>query len=374
MLRLVARIPVIQVALLGLIVCDLAYGEEQQRVLESTRFMARGNTFVAATDSNEATRGNPATLAEAKMNFQLRLMQLDVFVGKNTIDSVGDIATIDAKASAVALLETFRDKFGKRQYGRVQLMPLATRVFAFEISPFVATTNFIDMRLPSIPEVEFSSHTLAGLNLAYAHSFGKNWMAGVNIRPAHQQRFYGQVAFADLIEFVDSDSVELSDMFSRQEGLVVGLDLGVIWQTTKNLRLGFVGENLGQAANNGEFLHPTPPLAQRLGFGLDYRLDFKPWYWDWLIEVQNIDQAASGQLDPFRTLHLGTELGLSYLSRDTDFGLQFGINEGYGTGGFYLDLFFSRLNFAYYAVELGEYAGQRKDRRWGVTLESAMTF
>lgn len=371
---ILARISFMRVALISLLWTTSGRAEEQQRVLESPRYLARGNTFVAASDSNEATRANPATLAEAKLKFQLRFLQFDLFVGQNTLDSVSDIATIDATASAVALLETFRDKFGKRQYGRAQLMPLATRIFAFEMSPFVATTNFIDMRLPTIPEVEFSSDTISGINLAYARPLGKDWVAGVNLRPAHRQKFYGQIAFADLLDFVDSDSVELSDMFTRQEGFVVGMDVGLIWQAGKNLRLGFVGENIGQAANTAEFKTPTEPLAQRLGVGLDYRMDFKPWYWDWLVDVQNIDQAWAGELDPFRTLHLGTELGVSYLSRDTDFGLQLGINEGYVSSGLYVDLFFSRFNFAYYAVELGEYAGQRKDRRWAMTMESTVSF
>lgn len=352
----------------------VAVAAEQERVLESSRFLARGNTFVAATDSDEATRANAATLAEPKLTFQLRWLQLDVLLGANTVNSVSDIASIDGEANAVALLDTFRDKFGKRQYGRVQVMPLATRIFAFEMAPFVTSSSFIDMRLPSTPTVEFNSHTMTGVNFSYARTFGKDLLVGMTLRPAHRQQFHGDIAFADLLEFVDNDDFELSDILEREEGFIVGTDIGVIWRTGKNWRWGLVGENLGHAANLADFQHPTSPLAQRINLGLDYRMDFKPWYWDWLVDIQNIDQAWAGQLDVYRTLHLGTELGLSYLSRDTDLGLAFGLNEGYVTSGLYINMLIMRLNLAYYAVEVGEYAGQRKDRRWSATLLSSMTF
>ena len=352
----------------------LAQAVEQERILDSTRFLARGNTYVAATDSDEATRANPATLAEPKLAFQLRFLQMDLFVGQNTMNSVSDVANVDGEASAVALLETFRDKFGKRQYGRVQFMPLATRIFAFEISPFVSSSNFIDMRLPTTPTVEFESHTISGVNLSYAQTIGKETLVGLTLRPAHRQRFRGDIAFANLLEFVDSDAFQLDDVFEREEGFIVGADLGVIWRKGKNWRFGLVGENLGHAANNAEFQNTTSPLAQRINLGMDYRYEFKPWYWDWLFDIQNIDQAWSGQRDPFRSLHLGTELGVSYVSRDTDLGLALGINDGYFTSGLYADFYVTRLNLSYYAVELGQYAGQRKDRRWGATLVSSMTF
>lgn len=362
----------------GFVVCATLAAEaraaEQERVLESPRFFARGNTFVAASDSDEATRGNPATLAEPKLTFQLRFLQLDLMLGQNTLDSVSDVASIDAEASAVALLDTFRDKFGKRQYGRVQLMPLAMRIHSFEASPFLSSSNFVDMRLPTTPEVQFQSHTMTGLNLSYAMPIGKETVAGLTLRPAHRQRFHGNISFSDLLDFVDSDEFELGDVFEREEGFIVGADLGFIWKPGKEWRFGLVGENLGHAANNGDFQNGTSPLQQRVNLGLDYRMDFKPWYWDWLFDIQNIDQAWAGQLDFYRTLHLGTELGLSYLSRDTDLGVALGVNEGYFTSGLYVDLLIFRLNLAYYAVELGEYAGQRKDRRWGVTLLSSMTF
>src|SRR4051812_7512126 len=111
-------------AAFSLAVCalfGLAKAEEQQRWLESTRFFGRGNPFVAAPDSDEATRANPATLAEPKLAFQLRWLQVDTFVGQNTLDSVGDVMKVSPEDSAVEILNTFREKFGKRQYGRLQV-------------------------------------------------------------------------------------------------------------------------------------------------------------------------------------------------------------------------------------------------------------
>lgn len=352
---------------------NMAYAEAlEERVLESNRYYARGNTFVAATDSDEATRGNPATLAEAKVSFQLRWEALDLMVGENTVDSLSDVMSIDAEGSAVKLLQTFRDKFGKRQYLRAQLAPLNMRIYSFELTPFAVTTNFVDMRLPTTPEIKFYSDSLAGLGLSYAFALGKEFLVGTTIKPTYHSRFSGDVAFADLLDFVDNSDFSLEDVFNHEEDYVVAADVGLIWVPSKEWRFGLVGENLGFADDAGGFKDPPPALRQRLSLGMDYRADYKPWYWDVLVDFQDI--LAAGDTDIFRLLHVGTELGRTYFTRDTDLGIACGINEGYFTSGAYVDLYLVRLQLTYYAVELGEYAGQRKDRRYGLTIASAMTF
>jgi hypothetical protein len=354
------------------LVASAAVAREQERVLESSRYLGRGNTFVAGYDSDEATRGNPATLGEANVKFQLRWLQLDLMVGENSLDSVQDVSELDGEESAVSVLNTFEDKFGKRQYLRVQAVPLAMRILKFEMMPFFTTSNYVDMRLPTTPELQFRSDTMAGVAFAFGYSVSAAWSLGMTVRPAHRTVFAGDVAFADLLNFIDDEDASLEDLFEKEEGLQVGVDVGTIWRPAKDWRFGLLVENLGYAGNQGDFEAPPDPYQQRVDLGLNYRVDWKPWHWDVLVDAQ--DLVNPEQYDWFRLLHVGTEIGRSYISRDHDIGLLAGLNEGYFTTGGFLDLFIARLQMTYYAVELGEYAGQRRDRRWAITLLSSMTF
>jgi hypothetical protein len=349
-----------------------ARADEQTRTLESPRFLGRGGTYVAGYDSDDASRGNPATLAEPALKFQLRWLQLDAMAGQNAIDSLGDVLEASGEKSAIDVLDTFTDKFGKRQYLRGQASPLAFRVFSFELAPFVSTTNFVDMRVPSLPEVTFSSDTLSGVSLTKAFAIGQTLLVGLTLTPGYRTTYAGEVTFADLLDFVDSDDQELSDLFDERSGMQLGWNAGAIWKPSKEWRFGLLAENVGYTAGIGDADAPPRPSPMRLSTGLSYRIDWKPWAWDWMLDVQDVVNPQ--QYDYWRLIHLGTELGRTYVSRDNDVGLQLGVNEGYLTAGAFVDAFIARLNLAYYAVELGEYAGQRPDRRWGVTLVSTTTF
>jgi hypothetical protein len=350
----------------------LTFGAEQQRPLESARSLGRGNTYVAAYDSDDATRSNPATLSETDIIVQLRWAQLDLFVGENAIDAVNDLTSFSAEDSATGALDAFKEKFGKRIYGRAQLNALATRVMWFELMPFATTSNYVEERVPSIPEFEFHSDTMAGVAMAFGYALGKNYNLGVTLRPAHRTVFAGKMAFADLLDFVEAEDMALEDYFEKREGFQIGMDVGGIWKPTKEWRFGATVENLGYAGNFSEFEDPPSPYPQKLSLGMNYRWDLKPWHWDFSADLQDVINPH--QYDWWRLLHLGTEIGSSYISRDHDVGLMLGINEGYFSGGVFVDVFVARLTISSYAVELGEYAGQRGDRRWGASLSSTMTF
>ncbi len=349
--------------------------EEQQRGLDSSRFMGRGGTFVAAYDSDEATRGNPATLAEPNVRFQARWLQLDVFVGENTVQTVNDVTNLASgkgEQGLVPLLEKFEDKFGQRQYARIQLSPVALRILTFEIAPFVSSSNFIDARIPTMPVATIDSDTRAGATISYAREFGKELNLGLSLKPMHRTTYHGDLAFSDIPSFVDNKNLGVGDIIRKREGFQLGWDMGAIWRPGKAWRFGMMLENIGYAGNFSTFADPPQEQAMRVSLGMDYRIDWKPWYWDVLVDLQ--DLANPHHYHPLRLVHLGSELGRTYVSRDTDAGFLLGLNEGYGTIGGYVDLFLARLTMSYYAVELGEYPGQRRDRRFGITAEIATTF
>jgi hypothetical protein len=65
----------------------------------------------------------------------------------------------------------------------------------------------------------------------------------------------------------------------------------------------------------------------------------------------------------YKRLHLGADINVIRFV-----GATFGINQGYATGGAYLDLRFFRLDVGTYAEEVGDRAGARADRRYFLRL------
>jgi hypothetical protein len=131
-------------------------------------------------------------------------------------------------------------------------------------------------------------------------------------------------------------------------------------------------ENVGYTSSLSSGADAPPPIPQRVSVGSMYRKAWNPWHLDAFADIQDIGNA--GALNPMRLLHLGSELGRTLWSRDHDLGLLLGLNEGYFTGGAFLDFWLARLDIVNYAVELGEYPGQRMDRRWGTNLRIATTW
>ncbi len=344
-------------------------------IFESARTTARGRTFVAAPDSDEATKFNPATLAEAeKLHFQIRYFQLEGFIGENTITTISDVMKLTADSSGLGFLKTFQDKFGKTQYMRLQLMPLAIRILSFEMSPFIVNYGRIAMRNKTTPELSWLTDTYAGSNFSLGLNFGKQFAVGITIRP--MMRFYlgGTMSFADILDFASPNSAQNLESYGKlKQGSGIGSDLGFIWKPSPTLRLGLTFQNIGDTGF-GKGTETPPLLKQVISTGMHWRkpIGGKSWSWDIYSEIQ--DLLNNNDVSLIRLLHLGTELGTSYFSRDLDMGIAAGLNEGWPTLGCYADIFIARLDISNYAIEQGEYPGQKVDRRWGMSLRSSTTF
>ena len=177
--------------------------DEQENLFESTRFYGRGRTFVAGFDTNEATRFNPATLSESDITFQLRPLELDLFVGKNTVDGITTlIETLSSSdKSEEGILSSTRDWFGNKANGRGQLSLLSMRFGAFELSLFGIASGFGDFRNPALPSIEFKMDTIAGASISYSFDITSTLSLGLTIRPLYRWYVGGEVGVIDAMDF-----------------------------------------------------------------------------------------------------------------------------------------------------------------------------
>ena len=348
-----------------------AQGEDVEPLFESARQAGRGKTFVAAQDSDEASRFNPAALASGRVKFQLRFFGFDAFTGENTVNTLSDISKMnDSSTGGISFLRKFNDKFGKRQYFRGQISPLSLRVGGFEFSPFASNASWLEFNDPPIPSVQWKSDSFAGLGFSYGFAPITNWEVGLSVRPLSRWYIAGDLGFMDIMDFLPPGDKTFTDVTTVRSGSGVGTDVGLTWNPNKDTRLGFSWQNLGDVSFSGS--EAPPSLQQMISIGGLQRFHLGRWDWDFLADLQDITNRHGFNL--LRLLHFGTEFGRSVFGRDHDFGITAGINEGYLCGGIFADLYIARLDVSSYAVELGHSPGQKIDRRLAASIRSTMTF
>ena len=349
-----------------------AMGVEQEWLLDSPRVWGRGRTFVAAPDSDEASRLNPATLAEPDLGFQLRLLQLDGFIGENTIDTISDLVSAAGSSDAIGLLSKFDSKFGERQSFKAQGSLFSLRFGSLEISPFGLNNSWLELTNPSIPTMEWKADSFAGLSISYAFELFQNFFMGLTLRPMYRWHIAGNIAFVDIIEFVGPSDINFETFTPLTSGAYVAGDVGLVWNLSPDFRWGLTMRNVGDAPITNEFENGPPPLRQIISTGIFSRWPGDIFNLDYYLDVHSLTNRDG--LNLLRLVNTGAELGSSVFSRDHDFGLLAGLNEGYFCTGLFADLLFMRFDFVNYGVELGHTPGQSPDRRWGVSARTTMTF
>ena len=350
----------------------IVFGEEVSHFIDSTRALGRGGTSIAAFDSDEAVSFNSATLAEPSIRFQLRLLQFDGFVSGNTIGTLSDIISLASTGSFVTFLKKLGTSFSKTQYVKIQVKPLAQRYGAVEVSPFVTNSTHLEMRVRAFPMLSIENDTVFGSNIAYGRALFKDFNVGLNVRPFYQMTLPSSIDFSTLVDSL-SPNASLTSMFPLYKGFYLGIDPGMLWQLSPSFRWGVTIRDLfDTSALTGDTTH-LPIYKRQISTGVLQRFDLgHSFNLDLFCDYNDIlnDQEVS----LLRRINVGTEVGMKYLSRDNDLGITFGANEGYFSFGTFLDLFLFRLDIANYAVEMGEYPGQRRDRRWSGSIRSTMTF
>jgi len=363
---------------LGLVMAwaGIVRAEEQTNLFESPRVSGRGRAHVAAYDSDDATRFNPATLAEPKLKFQLRPAQFDLFVGENSINLINDLVKVSSSSNSggdgmVQFLSQL--DFGQRLYGRGQLGLLAMRFGGFELSPFFVGEMAFDLHNPVLPGAAWRIDSVAGMGMSYGWFWRPNLAVGVTVRPLHRWYTSSEMGLVDILDYTSSSgSDKASDTFRLLSGWGVGVDTGLIWLPTPTTRVGVTVLNVGDTGYFQDTGEQPPNIQQTINVGALHRAALGKWNWDWYLDGQGL--MNRGGINLVRLIHGGTELGYRLWSRDNDLGLVAGLNEGYTTYGLFADLWLLRLDVTNYAVEVGHYPGQIIDRRWGATLRTSMTF
>ncbi|MFH1238985.1 MAG: hypothetical protein V1653_02615 [bacterium] len=183
---------------------------------------------------------------------------------------------------------------------------------------------------------------------------------GLNLKYLQRQKM------GDLRTLVDYQ--KFSFIQSLHKGWGLGLDLGATYKMSEDrLGLALVFKDIGNTTLKWDNNDSTAILS-RFNFGAAYQ-PRKLYYWKdkYLTLKDNLILAADindiGRYEDFyKRIHLGAEFSYGLFS------VSGGFNQGYPTFGLGLKLGLARLNYAYYGVERGVFAGQDVDYNQSFSL------
>jgi hypothetical protein len=310
---------------------------------------------------------NPARSADNPENL-LQIMKVSMESSSATLSTLGKLLKSGNE------LNTFADSLGDPLSARLQIVPIAFHsknfitdkwamgvglFFSAQTLPVVSNSGSVDVNtaITAGPVINASRRLLEEDRL----------VVGANL---HTQIRANSKNFS-IQEFFNGQSMENS--VQGGSGMGIDLDLGTTfrphWKTGGfDYQLAFAINNVlgGKYTNLGKPIRPWPrgPYATNRAVNFGLSAERKAWIGldrvIFAIESTDIGNNENGSF--FRTLHAGAQGSWSF------FHVRTGLNQGYFTAGFGVDLVVFSLNLATYGEELGLNPGIKQDRRYALDL------
>ena len=311
--------------------------------------------------------GNPARSAENPENL-LQIARISLESGSGTLGTLGSLLKSGNG------LSTFSDSVGDPLYARLQIIPIAFHAKNFITDKWAMGVGlfFSAQTLPILSnsgQIDVNTAITAGpvINVSRRLMDEDRLVVGANL---HTQIRASSKNFS-VQDFFNGTST--ANAVQGGSGMGVDFDLGSTfrphWKTGGfDYQLAFAINNVlgGKYTNLGKPIKswPNGPYSTNRAFNLGLSAERKSWIGldrvIFAIESTDIGNNENGSF--YRTLHLGAQGTWSV------FNVRTGLNQGYFTAGFGVDLVVFSLNLATYGEELGLNPGIKQDRRYALEL------
>lgn len=315
----------------------------------SAKALGMGNAYLVHGKGHDSIYYNPAGLAKMT-GFQWRIMGMNL--GLNGLDSYSEYA--DMVDNSDDLPSVLNQLYGRPIWGRADLQT-SISWGPFMIGGAGRSNMGFTLHNPALPE----------LNTGYFADYSVFGGAGLPLIPGildvgviakRITRYSGGGSIgASVLGFLDSDILE--ERFKRS-GTGYGVDWGAKLRlpTDWNPSVGFAWRDVGHTSYN---LHKTDigpeSTPDQMSVGLGLEKDFTAFVVRPEINYKYLN-ASNTQIG--KKLHAGLEIEMPVVT------LRGGYNQGYYTAGVSFDFWIFEIDMATYGVELGEYVGQKEDRRY----------
>jgi hypothetical protein len=311
---------------------------------------------------------NPARSTENGSN----LLQLPKLSFETSSGTIGSISSLIKSGNG---LQTFQDAVGEPLSARAQLVFPAfyknhflTDNWSMGLGAFLSAQTI--PVLSQSGSIDPNTLMSAGpvFNLSRRLLEENRLSVGMNVRAEVRASSASQFSVQDFLT-----GTNLSSKLTGGSGFGMDMDLGASFRP--HWTLGHFQYEVDVAVNNllgGKYTNIGKPVASwssdpfatktSFNFGLSARKEQVGFLNSLLLAIETTDIGNNTNGSFYRTLHMGAEADWKV------FRFRTGLNQGYITGGFGIDLLFLSLNLATYGEEMGLIPGTLEDRRYALEL------
>jgi hypothetical protein len=339
--------------------------------------LGQANAYTAQASGFKAMYYNPANLQGIKQFRLTSYLQTEFSPGfaLDAVNSATDIINIfGGTTSQIEQIKNIQASLNnlrlKNAHARVNLSLIGTWE-GWGIGLHMRALSLDTSIGPDATEAYARVISDAGLMLGKSFGFFDNtlWVGAVTrlMYRASINRSYGLQDFLDL----NSDTLLKDSVF---EGMLLDVDLGVtykvpIWDELFDPTISVVLAHLGDqfvltsmnlVPNSGGTTNLLREnMRAHVGFGVELPkwIFFQP---SASLDYRNI---GIGPGDPFKHLHLGGALKVTFVDEILGGAFRAGIGQGYITAGLTGYIWWFQMDAAYYVEEVGAQTGQNPDRR-----------
>jgi hypothetical protein len=320
------------------------------------RPLGMGNAFIAVADDENALFYNPAGLSRLSMT-QIGIFNPLIEASKESIDFVLDAKDADLDDTG-EVADLLRGYAGEHQHFRVGVFPHVGFNMAnvgVMIGGLAQSTIDADIRNPVWPEA----------HVAIISDYGILGGAGLKLpitglRAGAALKFIQRESLNETYTATDIAADDFEDRLEDElySGSGLSADIGIIYQLPFfrifDTNAALIAQNVPEMD-----MGDARDIDTQVHFGLSMEKSFAAFSLVSAFDYRDITGAVEENDDISKKIHLGTEL--KFLRA---FSVRAGLNQGYFSAGATMDFWIMRFEFATYAVEVGEYGGQREDRRY----------
>lgn len=324
-----------------------AHAGELVESFTSVRALGMGNAYTAVVKDKDSLFYNPAGLAKVQgFNFTL----LGLKVGADGSDIV---QTVQEGQKSDKYADTLRKLYGKNIWVGFGGLSAIT-IPGFGVAAYDHGEVAANLTNPAFPN----------LNFRYINDYGFSGGIAIDVLPTVHIGVVGSritrsggsfpIGVSTLATLSDEDLKSQINNSGTGYAGTLGLIMGI--PTPANPRVSFVYKNAGVTSFTRDAgTRAPPPIDSELIAGFAFNVPLP------LIDITtSVDYKYINQTDEQigKKIHFGMEIALPI------FAVRGGFNQGYYTAGAGIDLPFVKVDAATYGVELGEYPGQKEDRRY----------
>lgn len=349
---------IIGVVMLSLFGAATAWASELIELNTSVRALGMGNAYLAAVKDADSLFYNPAGLTRVSgLNWTIA----GVRAGINGLETLEDVADIQGTSTfETAIRNLYGDHIWAGGAGKTAFsMPY------FAAAVYDSLDASVDINNPVYPNMDLSVVNDLGYTVGGAFPLGPVLSLGTAIR--YVQRTGARVPFGPTyISTLDPDSIQTA-VERKGNGYAMDLGLNASLPGPVSPVFSFVWKNVGITKYKGDsptVLTPPNDLDEMsIGAALDVDAGLVS-----VMPVFDFKYLNRSDVQLGKKIHLGVEIGIPMMD------IRAGFSEGYYTLGLGLNLGLFRMDAATYGVELGEYPGQREDRRYVVEFTMELGF